>query len=219
MDNTVDEGPTKAEIIVTWGDGKIENIPVLFNPNEYTLDAGSQYAWQTVPGMNMPIAQFVSGEARTLSMELFFDTYEERKVKDKDVREKTKLITQLVEVDNDLHAPPVCRFVWGTLDFKGVVEKVSAKYTMFLESGTPVRATLNVTFREYQTIEEQYQEKPRQSADRTKQRTLKQGEQLWMIAAAEYDDPGLWREIARANGIDNPRKLEAGTPLIIPRLE
>jgi len=89
---------------------------------------------------------------------------------------------------------------------------------MFLESGVPVRAKLNVTFREVQSVEEQYKRIPRQSADRTKQRTIRQGEQLWHIAAEEYEDPGLWREIARANGIEDPRRVEPGTVLKIPRL-
>jgi len=175
-------------------------------------------------------------------MDLFFDTYERvkrnagtnppdryeqaeskdgkyNKYDSRDVRRFTEQITELAAVDAHLHAPPMCRFIWGSLDFSGVVEKVSQRFTMFLESGIPVRATVNVTFRKVLGMTEQYQETPRQSADRTKRKTLKQGEQLWMIAAEEYEDPGQWRAIAEANGIDNPRKLAAGRRLIIPRLE
>jgi nucleoid-associated protein YgaU len=83
----------------------------------------------------------------------------------------------------------------------------------------PVRATLSVTFRLCQSITEQSKKSPLQSSDRTKQRMLKQGDQLWMIAGEEYENPGLWRDIARANGIDNPRILESGRKLIVPPLE
>lgn len=209
--------PTKAKIIVNTGKGQ-EEIPVLFNPNEYALESGNQYSWQTIPGLSSPVAQFISGEATSLTMELFFDSYEEEGDQ-RDVRNHTKKIIALLDVDKDLHAPPVCRFVWGSLDFKGIVEKVSQKFTMFLGTGIPVRATLQVTFKAYYSVTEQYQYIPRQSADRTKQRTIKQGEQLWMLANEEYEDPGMWREIARANGIHNPRKLTPGQSLIIPRLE
>jgi hypothetical protein len=147
-------------------------------------------------------------------MDLFFDTTEQRE----DVRDHTKKIVGLLDVDKDLHAPPLCKFVWGSLTFKGIVERVSQKYTMFMESGVPVRATLSVTFKAVQSISEQFKNIPRQSADRTKQRTIRQGEQLWHIAAEEYEDPGLWREIAKANGIENPKKLEPGTVIKIPRL-
>ncbi|CAG7638807.1 hypothetical protein PAESOLCIP111_03979 [Paenibacillus solanacearum] len=204
----------KKAMIVVFRGPHTERVDVLFNPSEYALNASNQYAWQRIPGLNQPIAQFVSGEATTLSMELFFDTYEVQR----DVRSHTSLITGLLEVDKDLHAPPQCKFVWGTLQFKGIVESVSQRYTMFLESGIPVRATLNVTFKAVQSIKEQFTHIPRQSADRTKQRTVKQGEQLWQIAAEEYEDPGLWREIARANAGLNPKRLEPGTMIKIPRL-
>ncbi|THF73419.1 LysM peptidoglycan-binding domain-containing protein [Cohnella fermenti] len=191
-----------------------DRVDVLFNPSEYSLDSANQYSWKTIPGLSMPIPHFVSGEASTLTMDLFFDSYEAQT----DVRKHTMKIVGLLDVDKDLHAPPLCKFVWGSLQFKGIVEKVVQKYTMFLDSGLPVRATLTVTFREVQSVKEQYKNIPRQSADRTKQRTIKQGDQLWQIAAEEYEDPGLWREIARANGISNPKKLEPGSVIKIPRL-
>ena len=204
----------KAAVFVNKG-SKEEKVEVMFNPNEYSLSSGNTYSWQAVPGLQSPIAQFVNGEATTLTMDLFFDTYE----KATDVRLDSAKISKLLDVEKDLHAPPICRFVWGSMNFKGVVEKVSQKFTMFLDSGIPVRATLNVTFRSYQTMKEQFKNVPRQSADRTKQKTLLEGEQLWMIAQEEYEEPGQWREIARANGIDNPRELTAGRTIIIPRLE
>ncbi|WP_135550819.1 CIS tube protein [Paenibacillus cymbidii] len=204
----------KAMIIVDKGNST-ENIEVLFNPSEYTLDTSNKYAWHTIPGLSMPIGQFVSGETTQLTMDIFFDTFE----KGTDVRAYTRKISGLLDVEKDLHAPPICRFVWGSMDFKGVVEKVSQKFTMFLDSGIPVRATLKVTFRSWQTKKEQLQLIPRQSADRTKQKTVRQGDQLWMIAAEEYEDPGMWREIAKANGIDNPRLMQAGRKLTVPRLE
>ena len=203
----------KATIIILRGSSE-ERVEVMFNPTEYSLDSANQYSWKTIPGLNQPIAQFVSGEATSLTMELFFDTYE----KGKDVRTFTKKITGLLDVDKDLHAPPLVKFVWGSLSFKGIVEKVSQRFTMFLETGIPVRATLNVTFRSVAGITEQFKQIPRQSADRTKQRTIRQGDQLWQIAAEEYEDPGLWREIARANGITDPKALVPGTVIKIPRL-
>ncbi|MEI7027503.1 CIS tube protein [Paenibacillus sp. y28] len=207
--------PQKAKVIVERGPNNVQEIDVLFNPSEYELSSGNKYSWHTIPGLNAPIAQFVSGEATTLTLDLFFDTYE----KGEDVRKHTSKISKILDVDKDLHAPPLCSFVWGSLNFKGVLEKVSQKFTMFLDSGIPVRATLHVTFKAVQSIKEQFQNIPRQSADRTKQKMLNQGDQLWMIAAAEYEDPGLWRDIARANGIDNPRQLVTGRKIIVPRLE
>ncbi|MDF2720873.1 MAG: LysM peptidoglycan-binding protein [Paenibacillus sp.] len=204
----------KAKIIVDRGNSK-ENIEVLFNPSQYDLSATNTYDWQTVPGLSMQIGQFVSGQTTQLKMDLLFDTYE----KGTDVRDYTKKISGLMNVEKELHTPPVCRFVWGSLDFKGVVISVTQMFTMFLDTGIPVRAKLTVTFKAFYTKEEQLQYIPRHSADRTKQKMLKQGEQLWMIAAEEYQDPGLWREIAKANRIDNPAKLQTGKRIRVPRLD
>jgi nucleoid-associated protein YgaU len=89
---------------------------------------------------------------------------------------------------------------------------------MFREDGVPVRATLNVTFKEYKTIEEQLSERPTESSDWSKFRELAPGDQLNLIAAIEYGDPTVWRVIAEANDIDNPRRLETGREIRLPPL-
>ena len=206
----------KAHIIVLNSQGKKkEVIPVCFNPADYSLDKSNQYQDTSIPGLASPVTQFVSGNAQTLTLELFFDTYE----KQKDVRGYTKKIDGLMKIDPDLHAPPICKFVWGGFEFKAVVDKVTKKFTMFLSDGIPVRATLNITFKEYKTVEEQLKEIKRQSSDRTKSLTVCEGDSLWSIAALEYGDQGEWRHIAIANKIINPRILLPGTELVIPPLE
>ena len=101
----------KAMIIVHKG-SKTENVQVMFNPGEYTLDTNNSYSWKTVPGLSMPIAQFVSGGTTTLSMDFYFDTYE----KGTDVRLLTKKISGLSgcrEGDPCTAALPVCLGVSG----------------------------------------------------------------------------------------------------------
>lgn len=192
-----------------------EPVPALFNPAEYSIEKSNQFQSTVLPGLSTPITHFISGANQSLTMDLFFDTYELRL----DVRLHTAKLTSLLDINSELHAPPICLFVWGTVVFKAVLERVNQKFTMFLDSGIPVRATLNVTFKEYKNISEQFQESPRHSADRTKKRVIKQGENLWMIADSVYGDPGLWRHIALANNIDNPKILEVGKEIIVPPLE
>jgi len=206
----------KAQIHVLDERGNTDDVvSVLFNPTEYSLSKRIEYGDQRVTGMATPVTQFVSGEAEILSMELFFDTSEERT----DVRDHTREIRNLLEVDGELHAPPLCRFVWGTLDFKAVLESADTQFTMFLPEGIPVRARMDVTFREHKTPEEQATERKRKSADKTTVRRVTAGDSLWSIAAEEYDDSGEWRRIADANDVENPRELAGGTELVIPPLE
>ncbi|MFH5187472.1 peptidoglycan-binding protein [Paenibacillus sp. TAB 01] len=189
-----------------------DDIEVLFNPGEYTLDTGNTYNWMKIPSLSMPIGQYAHGNGTTLNVDLFFDTYGDRT----DVRDYTNRIMSLLDKDSTLKRPPVCRFVWGSLDFQGVVEKVTQNFIMFLDSGIPVRAKLKVQFKSWKDPDELLKELPPSSAKLVKQRISKQQEELWMIADQEYEDPGRWREIADANGIDNPRRMTTGRKLTVP---
>jgi nucleoid-associated protein YgaU len=56
------------------------------------------------------------------------------------------------------------------------------------------------------------------SADVPNTHTVRRGDTLSGIAARHYNDPGLWRHIATANGISNPRVLKPGQVLRVPKL-
>lgn len=204
----------KALIQPVEGSRSGETIQVLFNPTEYSLETSNQFQRNAVPGTSTPATQFVSGNTQTLTMDLFFDSYE----KGEDVRSYTRKLTSLMDIDASLHAPPICRFSWASLNFKATLEQISQKFTLFLESGIPVRATLSVTFKEYRTLTEQLQGVRKESRDRTKRLTVKQGDSLWQIANREYEEADLWRPIASANKINNPRLITIGKELIVPIL-
>jgi hypothetical protein len=193
---------------------KGKRAEVIFNPAEYSLEKANQFASTVLPGLSNPIFSFVNGDADTLSMELFFDTYTNKG--GSDVRLETDKIARLLEIDPELHAPPPVRFVWGPLIFRAIIERLSQRFTMFKEDGVPVRATVTVTFKEYKTIEEQVSEKPKRSSDWTKRRVIAAGDRLDLIAAIEYRDASQWRRIADANDIDNPRFLVPGREITLP---
>jgi hypothetical protein len=202
-----------------------EKHVALFNPERYTLNRGVQIAEIAIPGLDSPVLQFVRGQNEKITMELFFDTTEFGMVDNvKDVRKETSKIYALTKINGDTHAPPLCSLSWkGRLFSFGwkapsrcIVESVNEEFNLFSSTGVPLRAKLNVTFREYLTIEEQLKETPRHSADRRKLRILGRGKTLSHLAWEEYDDPGEWRPIAEANNLDNPRLVAPGTRLEVP---
>jgi hypothetical protein len=202
----------------------MEKIPVLFNPEEYTLNKDMNYAQAAVPGLSGPILQFVSGNMTTLEMELLVDSYEaydEAGIKvtaRSDVRALTDKIAGLMAINSDTHAPPLLMFSWGTLTFQCVLARVSQRFIMFLPDGTPVRARLNVTFNEYLDPEQEVKRLNLQTATYSKAHVVAQNETLSQIAAALYDDPRLWRPIAIFNGIADPRAIQPGQRLLVPAL-
>src|SRR5690348_2095368 len=124
-----------------------DSFEVLFNPAEYRLSKDNTFAQAPVPGLGSPLLQFVHGNLRTLDMELFFDTREAHRHTGTvvnpaggDVRRLTRPVVDLLAINPETHAPPVILFVWGDLTFRGVLARANQRFTMFLESGVPVRA-------------------------------------------------------------------------------
>lgn len=191
---------------------KNDTFSVLFNPKEFSIQKSVQWEPHKAPGLDLPEQEFTSGNPAVLSVELFFDSYEEKK----DVHEHTDKLQNLTLVNADKHRPPMVMFSWGKVKFKGVVESLTVRYTMFLSDGRACRATASLTIKEAQTAKEQLEKNPRNSPDHTKRRTMKMGETLALIAHEEYDDPAEWRRIADANGISDPKDVRPGMVLTLP---
>ncbi|HEY0606876.1 MAG TPA: LysM peptidoglycan-binding domain-containing protein [Herpetosiphonaceae bacterium] len=195
---------------------------VPFNPTEYTLNKAAQIAEIAIMGIDSPILQFIRGQNEKLTLELFFDTTTTDDVVPGpiDVREKTRIVYQLVKIQPETHAPPRVRVTWGSgLEFYAIVESVQQRFTLFNAQGIPLRATLSVSFREYKSLQKQLRELNLQSSDHTKRYVVKRGETLSQIAARVYHDAYQWRQIADANPGVDPRRPAPGAELIIPPLD
>ena len=202
-----------------------QSYPVLFNPEEYTLNRDNNFASVSVPGLSAPLLQFVNGNMQTLDMELLVDTYEAHSINGRtinqagdDVRTLTSQITGLLDITPATHAPPVLLFTWGSLSFTCVLAKASQRYIMFRPDGVPVRARLTVSFHEFTNADLEPMEVKRETADYSQTYTVAQGDTLSAIANRFYQDPTNWRPIAIMNSIDSPRALTAGQQLRIPPL-
>lgn len=195
-----------------------EDIAVFYNPEEYTINKDNNFAAQSIPGLGSPIVQFVNGNQRTLEMELFFDSWDTPSITKRDVREQTNRVADLMRVDSNLHAPPVLVVGLASLQFRCVLSRASQRFIMFLPTGVPVRARMNCTFLEVLDPEQEAKATNLHSADFSKVHVVAGEETLSAIAGRLYDDPQLWRPIAVANGIADPRSIRPGDALRVPAL-
>ena len=198
------------------------DVDVLFNPTEYRLSKSNQFAEVAIPGLSAPMLQFGHGNAQTLAMQLFFDTYDPQSnnslaAKNEDVRTHTRKVTDLLAINGSLHAPPICQFSWGKFVFIGVLQQADVRCTLFLPDGVPVRATVDVTFKQF--YDGKKETGMLQSANYFKQYVVRPGDTLSGIAGELYDDPTKWRPIADENNIDDPLVIEPGRVLIVPAIE
>jgi len=203
-----------------------EEIQCGFNPNTYTFDKKNSWPADQKAGGNVPQATFGGGSPATLTMELLFDTYSDDGAKAEDVRTKyTDKLWALMMVDPKLKdkkskkgRPPRVKFMWGkTWSFEGVITSLTQKFTLFLDTGIPVRATVNVTFQQSKDEAALAKQNPTSGGiggDRVW--TVTEGDTLAWIAYKEYGDTSLWRLIAEANNLDQVRRLAPGSTLVIP---
>lgn len=195
-----------------------EKIAVKYNPEEYTINRDNNFATQSIPGLSGPQVQFVAGNQRTLEMELLFDTWDTDNIEKQDVRNEVRRVTDLMEIDPTLHAPPLLKVIWASLEFRCVLTRASQRFIMFTSQGVPVRARLNVTFSEVIDPLQEIKKIKRETADFSKIYTVGDGDTISAIAARLYDNPLLWRAIAIENGITDPRAITTGQQLLIPSL-
>ena len=99
-----------------------------------------------------------------------------------------------------------------------MAESVRCRFTLFSPEGVPLRATVNLVLREWRPFHDQLRELKLSSPDRTHRHELRAGETLSALAARYYENPANWRPMLDANGIDDPRRLAAGTVLAVPAL-
>ncbi len=198
-------------------------VPVKFNPTEYSFTRQLNWDVETVKGRDVSQVEFGGGQPTTLTMQLFFDSYEERK----DVREFTEPIWKMTLIDEksknpttQMGRPPWVQFVWGSLwSFKAVISSITLRFTMFLPNGTPVRAVMDVTFRQIEETGLYPKQNPTSGGGpHVKRRVVRPRDTLALIAFDEYRDSTKWRTIADANGIDNPMVIQPGQEIVIPEL-
>jgi hypothetical protein len=201
-----------------------QQVTFRFNPKEYAVQKTAEWKRSATKGAkttSMP--EFTGSGPRQLSLELFLDGSDERGDTDQsaDVSKDVEILFSCLTPDpKTLSAqkplPPFAQFGWGTkVLFTAFVKSVNAKYTLFREDGTPIRATCTVALEELPS--EQKKQNPTSGAlAPTRTHVVVDGDSLASIAWQEYGTPTLWRALAEANGVDDPMRLRPGERLLVP---
>jgi nucleoid-associated protein YgaU len=200
------------KIVRPAGGGEIE---LRFNPTSYVITKANEYSAIAIPGLQTPPIQFVRGGDEKLTVDVLLDTTATQE----DVRERyVNPIRDLMKINADLHAPPIVCFVWDKDLFQGVVASLTLTYSLFTPKGVPLRAEAKLALTAYRSVEDQAKDS-RHSPDVEKSFTVRRGDRLDQIAQGAYHDAARWRDIARRNGIADPRRLDPGRLLLLPRID
>jgi len=130
-----------------------KGVEAQFNPRELAIEQPVPWQQHKHRADDTPWLEFTGGENRTMSLELMFDGYETGQSVEPMVLQLANLgrIRDPASKKEEMKRPHQVVVVFGTAGlrpFKGVIESLSTKYTMFLRDGTPVRATCHVKIKE-----------------------------------------------------------------------
>jgi hypothetical protein len=116
---------------------------------------------------------------------------------------------------------PLLTLQWGDPGrgflMQGYLEDVSIDYNRFDFMGNSIRAKVTCTFHEApNTLLSMLTNPTSGGVPGRRTHVLTEGETLPALAAATYGRPQAWREIAEANGIDDPLRVRPGRRVALP---
>ncbi|HET7487968.1 MAG TPA: hypothetical protein VFJ85_08570 [Acidimicrobiales bacterium] len=214
--------PTKATLTVqaptTGGAARqLDRIEFPFNPKEWSITHACEWKVETTKKAPPP-PEFKGPKPASASVEIFLDESE------KDGGDISKTVARLRKivapepdsVNGNKPSAPHVMFQWGSaIMFKGYVESVAVKYTMFRSNGTPIRGSCTVSMKEFPAPPGPTNPSSGGEPGNRRHRMVT-GDTLASVAYAEYGSPGAWRRLAEANRIDDPMRIPEGTSILVP---
>lgn len=195
------------------------SVACMFNPYEYRVSKTNSFSQRPQNDSDVTQAEFQSAGPQTLTLSLYFDTYEKKE----DVSQVTRKLWQFMETKSQPTSgrgqkipPPQVAFEWGVFRFVAYITNMTQTFTLFKHDGTPVRARVEVTFTQYIDVDDYDRQNSIGGTFYEQAWRVTTGDRLDIIAGEVYGDPHKWRLIANRNHITNPYDLRPGQILQIP---
>jgi Contractile injection system tube protein len=210
--------------------GTPKEFSAFINPDELTINYTSRFDDQPAAGKTTASGNFLGTDPIDLTLKFYLDgTNAAGKLKGADDSEMTvaQKLTEFYSVcgyNSTVHRPAYVEVVWGNLHFLrfdpeiffGSVTNVSVNYKLFNNDGTPLRAILSATIRQYVKPEESESGGQPESPDLTHIRVVKEGDTLPAMSYTIYGNYKYYMEVARVNRLNDFRNLQPGVKIFFP---
>jgi nucleoid-associated protein YgaU len=112
---------------------------------------------------------------------------------------------------------PPLYFQWGKQMMRCIITSVNVTFERFSSSGAPDRAMIKFILQEEHNIFGMLPTNPTSGGLPGRQRhVVSASENVQTITTAAYGNPGMWRGVAEANGIDDPFRVRPGDTVYLP---
>lgn len=130
-----------------------------------------------------------------------------------------KFLKVVYTYNGTTHAPNYVMVRYGAVLLKTVMKSVDVTYTLFKADGSPLRAKVTIVLTS--CVDQQLSEmiNSKSSPDLTHKRTVKQTEKLVSMANSIYNKNIYYQDVAKANKLNNFRRIKTGTEILFPPLE
>jgi nucleoid-associated protein YgaU len=205
---------------------------VPFNPNTFTISNKVAYKAAEAKGKDGADPTFENIPPIEFSIEFTIDgvikpveSINKGKVNVKNainnnnyVRDEVKELRKVTgcNINGEIHRPNYLTLLWGTIHIDCVLTSLTIVYALFDTDGSPLRAKITCAFLERISSRKSSTQTRLESPDLTKIITVKEGDNLPLIANNKYDDPAYYLQIARINKLKNFRRLAPSGKLILP---
>lgn len=189
------------------------------NPAEVTFAYEMEYASAQGQGTTNSRMDFLRVKPGELALTLFLDGTGANG-RPLDVTEKVEEFKNTTGFHGKVHRTQYLKVLWGKLPVRRcVLKSASIAYKLFTPDGAPLRAVITANFTENSDDKTREAKAQNSSSDLTHARLIKAGDTLPALCFEIYGDPRFYLAVARANGLDNFRRLVPGTRVLFPPLE
>jgi hypothetical protein len=220
----------------------IGTFEVQVNPEKVDYNRSIKYNEEKIVGANRAAAKFINYGEEEIKFSLTFDgtgvippkifnpeaaatSYAKGMVgvsdPPDDVIETLEEFEKIVFTFNgEEHGPNKIDIKWGSLHIKDCyIKTYNVAFTLFSPEGKPIRATVELAFKCIMDELKRAKEANTSSPDLTHLKTVRMGDELFIMCNEIYKSPKYYLQVAEKNNILNFRNLKAGSQLLFPPLE
>lgn len=196
--------------------GNPDKFELMFNPTTYTSKYEVVYEPEQGKGNTAGAPKFGKIKPRDFSFEFILDgtgvTGKKISVHDK----IEEFLNATVRSREDTHRPHFLTLNWGKLAIDVILKTADVAVTLLDAQGNPLRAKITATFTE--SIEDtlRVRQENQRSPNLTHLRQIKNDSKLPIMAVKEYRDHLYYISVARANNLNNFRRLQIGSQIKLP---
>ena len=190
----------------------------MINPESIKIQKSIDYSEEQAPATSSASQKYKSTPSDRLNFDIVIDCTGIVDSKRTDMEAEINALQLIVYTYNGtIHRPNFVKIQWGqNAVFSGVLNSFDISYTLFRPNGNPLRAKISLAFTQYLSPKTVTKLDAPESPDLSHIVTIVEGVTLPQMCLQTWNDDSYYIQVAKYNGLNKFRNLNAGDKLIFP---